>query len=195
MGDLADTAQRKMNCASDQDASTHGLWSFSLDFYDRAGVATALIALQDEAGVNVNLVLFAIWLGLSGRGRLDKEGIGEAERAIGPISAEVIEPLRTLRRRLMMAPDTDVQRLRESIKAIEIDAERAALARLAVLAPPPSEADPSQRQADAETNLMLYLGLKAATNPHGAIVRRELRHYASTASSSLLSPSASRPSA
>ena len=195
MGDLADTAQRKMNCASDQDASTHGLWSFSLDFYDRAGVATALIALQDEAGVNVNLVLFAIWLGLSGRGRLDKEGIGESERAIGPISAEVIEPLRTLRRRLRMAPDTDIQRLREGIKAIEIDAERAAQARLAALAPPPSEAGPLQRQADAEANLMLYLGLKAATNPHGAIVRRQLQHYASTANSPLSSPLAPRPSA
>ncbi|MBV8739446.1 MAG: TIGR02444 family protein, partial [Alphaproteobacteria bacterium] len=159
-----------MNRARDRDASTCGLWSFSLDFYERAGVATALIALQDEAEINVNLVLFAVWLGLSGRGRLDKEAVAEAERAIGSISAEVIEPLRTLRRRLRMVSDTDIQCLRESIKAIEIDAERAAQARLAALAPPPSEADPSQRQADAETNLMLYLGLKAATNPHGAIV-------------------------
>ena len=164
-----------MNRASDLDAWTHGLWSFSLDFYDRPGVAAALIALQDEAGVNVNLVLFAIWLGLSGRRRLDKEGVGEAERAIGSISAEVIEPLRTLRRRLRMAPDTDIQRLRESIKTIEIDAERAVQARLAALAPPPSEADPSQRQADAEANLLLYLSPKAATNLHGAIVRRELQ--------------------
>ena len=166
-----------MNRASDRDASTRGLWSFSLDFYDRPGVAAALLALQDEAGVIVNLVLFAIWLGLSGRGKLDKEGVGEAERAIGSISAEVIEPLRTLRRRLKTAPDTDIQRLRESIKAIEIEAERVALARLAALAPPPSEADPSQRQADAEANLMLYLGPEAATNPHAAIVRRELRRF------------------
>jgi uncharacterized protein (TIGR02444 family) len=177
MGDLADTAQRKMNRASDRDTPTRRLWSCSLDFYDRAGVATALIALQDEAGVNVNLVLFAIWFGLSGRGQLDKEAVAEAERAIGSISAEVIEPLRTLRRRLRTAPDTDIQRLRESIKAIEIDAERAAQLRLAALAPPPSEPDPSQRQADAEANLMLYLGPEATTNPHGEIIRRELQRF------------------
>jgi uncharacterized protein (TIGR02444 family) len=176
MGDLADTAQRKMNCASDRDASIRGLWSFSLDFYNRPGVAAALLALQDEAGVIVNLVLFAIWLGLTGRGRLDKEGVGEAERAICSIHGEVIGPLRELRRRLRAAPDTDIQSLRESIKAIEIEAERAAQARLAALAPPHSEADPSQRQADAEANLMLYLGPEAATNPHATIVRRELQH-------------------
>jgi uncharacterized protein (TIGR02444 family) len=195
MGNLADTPQRKMNRSRDRDASARGLWSFSLDFYNRPGVAAALLALQDEAGVNINLVLFAIWLGLSGRGRLDKEAIAEAERAIGSIQREVIEPLRELRRQLRMAPDTDIQSLRESIKAIEIDAERAAQARLAALAPPHSEANPSQCQADAETNLMLYLGIKAATNPHATIVRRELQRYASTASSSLSSPSTSRPSA
>ena len=36
-------------------------WRFSLGFYRRAGVADACIALQDEAGVDVNLLLFLLW--------------------------------------------------------------------------------------------------------------------------------------
>ena len=43
-------------------------WRFSLAFYERPGVADALIALQDCDGFDVNLVLFALWLGVSGRG-------------------------------------------------------------------------------------------------------------------------------
>jgi uncharacterized protein (TIGR02444 family) len=42
-------------------------WCFSLAFYERPGVADALIALQDRDGFDVNLVLFALWLGISGR--------------------------------------------------------------------------------------------------------------------------------
>ena len=45
------------------------LWRFSLAFYARPGVAEALIALQDRAGLDVNLMLFALWLGVSGRSR------------------------------------------------------------------------------------------------------------------------------
>ena len=39
------------------------LWEFSLDFYARPGVSAALIELQDRAGLDVNLILFALWLG------------------------------------------------------------------------------------------------------------------------------------
>ena len=45
-------------------------WRFSLVFYERPGVADALIALQDRGGFDVNLILFALWLGISGRGLL-----------------------------------------------------------------------------------------------------------------------------
>ena len=46
------------------------LWRFSLAFYASPGVAQALIALQDRDQLDVNLMLFALWLGVSGRGRL-----------------------------------------------------------------------------------------------------------------------------
>ena len=150
-------------------------WSFSLAFYYRPKVAAALLALQDEAACNVNLVLFSVWLGLSGRGRLDKPGIEAAERAVRSLEIEVIEPLRALRRRLRTAPDPDLQNLRESIKTIEIEAEKAAQARLAALAGSRSDPDPATRLSEAEANLALYLGTAAASGPQAALIRGEVR--------------------
>ena len=50
-------------------------WRFSLAFYERPGVPDALIALQDRDGFDVNLILFALWLGISGRGLLGGDAL------------------------------------------------------------------------------------------------------------------------
>jgi uncharacterized protein (TIGR02444 family) len=152
-------------------------WAFSLAFYDRPEVAAALLALQDEAGCCVNLVLFALWHGLSGRGRLDKHRMEKAANAARSIEIEIVEPLRALRRRLKTQADPDIQELRESIKGIEIEAEKAAQVRLAALAGPRSEVDRSTRLTDAEANLALYLRPPTAAGPPAAIIRRELRRF------------------
>src|SRR5215469_13385676 len=123
-----------MNSSSDPQAAFNELWRFSLNFYDRPGIAAALIELQDSAGLDVNLILFALWLGLSGRGRLDKLRLIAAEQAVAAIRANVVMPLRGLRRRLKSIDDADIQRLREKSAALEIDAEKAAQDRLVVLA-------------------------------------------------------------
>jgi uncharacterized protein (TIGR02444 family) len=167
-----------MNPIGDPRDASSGLWSFSLGFYRRTDIAAALIALQDDAGLDVNLILFGIWLGLSGRGRLDKELAEEAERAVRTIRVEVVDPLRALRRRLKTAADTDIQCLRQSIKAIEIDAEKAAQIRLAALAGPAFQADPSDCLTDAEANLALYLGPETASRRQAAIIRREAQRVA-----------------
>src|SRR5438552_10158709 len=77
-----------------------GLWSFSLKFYAHAGVAEALIALQDRDNVDVNLILFALWLGISGRAGLTGAGLAAADEAVRTIRAEIVAPLRALRRKL-----------------------------------------------------------------------------------------------
>ncbi len=164
-----------MNIGSDTQTAGRELWSFSQTFYDRPGVAAALIALQDEAGLDVNLVLFTIWLGLSGRGRLAKQQLDAAERAVYSIRIEVIEPLRALRRRLRTSVDADIQCLRERIRAVEIEAEEAAQLRLAGIAGPRFTAEPVQNLADAEANLDFYLGSANAGSTHAAVIRRELR--------------------
>jgi uncharacterized protein (TIGR02444 family) len=190
IGCVADILQQKMNTAHDMQNSDHGLWGFSLAFYDRPGVAAALIALQDDAGLDVNLTLFALWLGLSGRGRLDRAALDAAEREIGTLHGKVILPLRALRRGLKRAADGDIQRLRDRIKELEIEAEHMAQRRLAAHAGPVTRAEGGERLADAVTNLALCLGPQAA-GAAVAVLRTELEHFAMAA---LSPPQPVRPS-
>src|SRR5918912_790102 len=102
---------------SETSGEAEALWRFSLAFYALPRVAEALVALQDRCGLDVDLILFALWLGVSGRGALDRDLLGTAERATGTFRSEIIEPLRRLRRGLRSHPDCDVQQLREGVKA------------------------------------------------------------------------------
>jgi uncharacterized protein (TIGR02444 family) len=152
------------------------LWRFSTAFYARAGVAEALIKLQDRAGFDVNLLLFALWFGLSGRNRFTAADLAAADRAAGPIRAELVEPLRDLRRRLRSNPDADIRQLREEIKRLELAAERILQNRLARLAGMPGSVnDPASRLAAAEANLALYLGPEAAASAEAAVIRDAVR--------------------
>ena len=162
--------------------SPHGnaLWRFSLEFYAAPGVAEALIALQDEEGLDVNQMLFALWFGISGRGRLDAAALATADRVVGGITADVVEPLRSLRRRLRNHPDEDVQRLREDVKALELTGEKLVQTRLARLAgtvgveaPPPG-----RRLADAHANFELYVGPEGASRRAARIICDALAAFA-----------------
>ncbi len=134
-------------------------WRFSLAFYERPGVADALITLQDRDGFDVNLVLFALWFGISGRGVLGGGSLAAAEQLAGTLRSEIVEPLRRLRRKLRHHPDGDVQRLREGVKVLEIAGEKLVQERLAQLAGRGGGAktDPKGRRAAAHANFTLYL--------------------------------------
>jgi len=48
------------------DRAGGAFWRFSLDAYGRPGVAAACLDLQDRHGCDVNLILYALWLGRAG---------------------------------------------------------------------------------------------------------------------------------
>ena len=146
-------------------------WRFSLLFYALPGVSPALIALQDRDGTDVNLALFALWLGASGRGRLTPVGLAAAERSVATIRAEIVVPLRRVRRRLRTEPAADLQSLRARVQAVELAAERTAQLRLAAVAGPVVERRSSHRIADGEANLALLLGPRAESVEAGALRR------------------------
>jgi uncharacterized protein (TIGR02444 family) len=140
-------------------------WSFSLGFYDRPGVAPALIALQDRHGCDVNIMLYACWIGLSGRGRLAAEDLARAEAGNGAWRGAVIERLRAARRALDEEDRTGpVLELYAAAKAAELAAERIAQRRLQLLAPPRATRSAAVRAADAAANLALYLEGKHAAD-------------------------------
>jgi uncharacterized protein (TIGR02444 family) len=150
-------------------------WRFSLAFYALPGVAEALIALQDAGGFDVDLILFGLWLGLSGRGRLDGARLAAAEALSRPLRTEIVAPLRQLRRGIEPRPEADFRRPRAAILKLELKAERAVQERLAGGAGPSNGRPICQpRRADAQTNLRFYLGAEAA------VVGRALATFSET---------------
>jgi uncharacterized protein (TIGR02444 family) len=154
-------------------------WRFSLAFYEQPGVAGALIALQDRDGFDVNLVLFALWLGISGRAPLSGDALGAAEQVAGKLRTEIVEPLRSLRRKLRHNSDADVQRLREGVKVLEIAGEKLVQERLARLAGSwcPGICVAGWRPA-AHANLTLYLGEKGSRSREATIIEEALDAFA-----------------
>jgi uncharacterized protein (TIGR02444 family) len=114
---------------ADADVSAQGspFWRFSLAFYRRPGVGEACIQLQDASGVDVNLLLFLLWLAAAKR-RLSADEVRDIDdRARGWRELTVI-PLRAVRRNLKgNAPLVEAglaEAYRSKIKAVELEAER-----------------------------------------------------------------------
>lgn len=102
-------------------------WRFSLRFYALPGVAKACLTLQDDAGVDVNLLLFLLFLA-SERRPLSPADVRRLDSRIHPWREAVVKPLRTLRRRLKGGVDGiaagESERFRDQIKRAELDSER-----------------------------------------------------------------------
>src|SRR5262249_25231108 len=77
-------------------SSASPFWRFSLRFYRQDGVADACITLQEEAGVDVNLLLFLLWHATRKR-TLSASEITELERRIAPWRDMTVVPLRAMR--------------------------------------------------------------------------------------------------
>jgi uncharacterized protein (TIGR02444 family) len=149
-------------------------WRFSLSFYRQTGVAEACIALQDDCGVDVNLMLFLLWLAASGR-QLSIENVAELDQTVRSWRDRTIIPIREVRRKLKAAPtvvDAGKQEaLRTKIKAIELEAERLqqeALYARSRSAPRGSEARPL---IAARANLAAYERMLGARFPKPAVDR------------------------
>jgi uncharacterized protein (TIGR02444 family) len=134
-------------------------WRFSLHFYRRDGVSDACIALQDECGVDVNLLLFLLWLA-AGRRQLSVADVERLDEAIRGWRDLTIIPIRDARRKLKGIP-TLVESLKQEafrtkIKAVELEAERLqqeALFGLTRTGPLGGEAAPA---AAARANIAAY---------------------------------------
>jgi uncharacterized protein (TIGR02444 family) len=145
------------------EAETHAgspFWRFSLRFYRQPGVADACIGLQDECGVDVNLLMFLLWLATAGR-RIAPRDVEILCATAGPWRDEVVAPLRALRRRLKDEAPTLVERnlvelFRTRIKAVELEAERLQQEALFARAPRLATADEPSVEAAARANVAAY---------------------------------------
>lgn len=120
------------------------LWDWSSEVYAAPGVSEACLHLQDDAGQNVPLLLWAAWAARTGRSP-DADTLEAACDTARAWTDTTIVPLRIIRRTIK-SPIPDMEDLareqvRDRIKAVELEAEKHLLAALELLAPP-SDGEP-----------------------------------------------------
>ncbi|MBV8683267.1 MAG: TIGR02444 family protein [Caulobacteraceae bacterium] len=102
-------------------------WDFVLRLYAGDGVEQACLALQDDHGQCVPLLLWRAWTLAEDR-PVDKEALASAVSLARAWHHEVIEPIRSVRRRLKtpMPPVDDAARhkFRQDVARREMTAER-----------------------------------------------------------------------
>ena len=152
-----------------------GLWDFSLRVYRAPGVADWCLALQDGHGADVNILLWAAWLGAAGL-LLTAADLAAAEAATRPWRDQVVAPLRAVRRTLRgdvgQVTAGSAVALRTRIQAVELEAERVQQAVLQGLGPAPGAGSRAAVEAAVATNIGFYLrrlGAAANSPPTGLI--------------------------
>ena len=142
------------------------LWRFAARVYGRPGVAQACLALQQRFDADVNLLLFAAWLGAERGTPLPDALARRAQRRVDAWHEDIVRPLRAVRQRMKTgpapAPCGATEALRDTLKAVEIGSERIELAVLETLAPEAEQRAPGpDREAITRGNLRAVLALSA----------------------------------
>jgi uncharacterized protein (TIGR02444 family) len=151
---------------------TTPFWRFSLHFYRQPGVADACIALQDGCGVDVNLLLFLLWLADDGQ-FLSVDEVKKLDDQVRDWRNVTIIPIREVRRKLkgvrtLVEPGKQ-EAFRNKVKVIELEAERLqqdALYALAQSGPFGKQAGPA---AAARGNVSAYERMMNITFPRSAL--------------------------
>jgi uncharacterized protein (TIGR02444 family) len=125
-----------MDAADNASLDLHGAhWSFAVELYQRPQVSAACLALQDQLGVDVCLLLFALFVAKEHGTLLERDDLESLDATIVDWRREVILPLRSMRRRLKTGPEpapaSATDGLLQRIKGAEIEAEQIELAALA----------------------------------------------------------------
>lgn len=104
-------------------------WNFSVATYGKAGVAEACLHLQEQLGIDVNVLLYCCWYGCT-RGTLDRAALQRILSFAEPWAENVVRPLRAARTWMKavgcdqpFVPGDECMALREEIKRAELKAE------------------------------------------------------------------------
>mgnify|MGYP001550187852 FL=1 len=158
-------------------------WDYALALYGRDGVQAACLRLQDQAGFEVNLLLFCCFAAARGLPPLSPEILERLIAALTPWRQAIVAPLRRLRRATKTPsapaaagelgsaslPPPLLAEVHAALAAAELVSERAAQHLLCLayphpLAPAPGPApEPTgdDRAGRAAANLTLYTAMAA----------------------------------
>lgn len=100
-------------------------WDYSLDAYAQAGVQTLCLQLQRDYRANVNLLLFAGFVGSSGM-KLVAENWSNFRLLLAPINRRYTQRIRRLRERAQQFASSHIpaNECYQQLKALELRAER-----------------------------------------------------------------------
>lgn len=148
------------------------IWDFVLNYYRQQGVSEAAIKLQDAAGIDVNMILFLMWL--SGQSKaLAEADMKKLSEASHVWQRSVVVPIRNIRRLLKEnAPFVEQETAlayRKKVQALEIEGEQLQLNGMADAAKNLSpSAKPSAEQA-ARDNLATFAKVTGKAFPADAV--------------------------
>lgn len=149
---------------------------FALALYGSEGVADACLHLQNRHDLDVNLVLFAAFVGAERRQRLTTSSLEVARVRVDAWHREVVRPLRVVRQRLKTgpapAPNDVTARLRGQVQQIEIDAELIELDQLGALIP---VLEPMPASGSATECVSAAIESVVKTHSHTALDGRDRR--------------------
>ena len=153
------------------DAGESAFWQFSLRFYRRAQVAPACITLQDELGVDVNVLFYLLYLAVNQRS-LTAEEVRRIDASIRAWRLTIVHPLRAIRRDLKSGITpvelADSEALRSAIKRDELHAERLQQETLEREFPLSTTGTQAALQVAAAANLAAYSTAINAMNRNNA---------------------------
>lgn len=118
-----------MTSETDLEAARLAFWSYSLATYARDEVEDLCLRLQDDHGFDVNVLLICLWVAETNQAVVRSGEIAALRAATAAWMADVVEPLRRIRRRLKdplpYQLTTDVSEpCRSIVKTAELEGER-----------------------------------------------------------------------
>lgn len=107
-------------------AESQSCWDFVVELYAKPGVSQACLELQDRLDVDVSFLLTALFYAKRRNIEFSIEQIASLDRSISAWRAEIIAPLRRLRRRVKDADllSSSTEEFYRRIKADELLAEQ-----------------------------------------------------------------------
>ena len=151
-------------------------WDFSLALYASPVVQTMCLELQERDGVDVNVLLFMLYLASRQR-RITAAEARKVIAGVEPWRVDVVVPLRTARRNLK-APAAAIdakgaEKLRAIVKKAEFEAERLQQAALYAQSQNAGLGKPASQQEAGAANIEAYgaaLGRQLAAGPVGVML-------------------------
>jgi uncharacterized protein (TIGR02444 family) len=148
------------------------IWDFVLNYYGRKGVSDALIGLQDNHAIDVNMLLFLMWMAAQSKS-VAADDVKFVSTTSQAWQRAVVVPIRGVRRLLKenapLVPAEAAAAFRKKVLAIELEGEQLQLNAMAALAERLKPALAASPEEAARRNVKTFEAVAGKTFPPAAV--------------------------